>query len=173
MRSVPTAASSSLLDRAGGPRRPGAQSPACLPACQPAGRWGTPGPSCTCWGRSSSALWTRSGDSEGRRALLTITQLGQGPGRTGTRAWPLQRPSSRPLPAWALRLLPSAGGPRRASDPGAPDAATVSLLGRVHHQALQPGSWSCPCLPGGVLPGIRLAWDKLPRPVLMTLPSPS
>ena len=68
--------------------------------------------------------------------------------------WPLQRPSSRPLHAWALCLLPSAGGPGRASDHGAPDAATVSLLGRVRHQALQPGSWRCPCLPGGILPGI-------------------
>lgn len=30
-----------------------------------------------------------------------------------------------------------------------------------------------PASPSGVLPGIRLAWDKLPQPVLMTLPSPS
>lgn len=155
-RSVPTAASSSPRTEQ---EARGGQRLKALPACRPAGHWSTPGPSCTCWRHSSSALWTRSGESEGRRALLTVTRLGQGPGGTGTRAWSLQRRSSRPLPAWALRLLPSAGGPCSASDPGAPvptqlpSPCWVVFVIKPWNRA--PGG--APAAPSGVLPGIQLA----------------
>lgn len=152
VRSMPTAASSSLLDRGGGPRWPGAQSPACLPACQPAAR------------KHQGQVEHVGGIPPRLCGRGVGSQRGEGP-CSRSHSWDEIQAGLEPGPGLcnAPQVGPSVPGPCASSHQQAgpaepvtlgPQTQLVSLLGRVHHQALQPGSWRCPCLPGGVLPGI-------------------